>query len=146
MICFLSTIHSLWTWMTLWSIATRNILDNATYKDYNTDPLKVLSSLWGSVHDPVTYFSLFMTTCGAKKASPFLSIKLRLSASLYSMTRCLLCIKSSFFMPFENESIFFDIFNGVKMWLGSKLQTLGSEQHKETDTGQLLNAVLATVH
>ena len=32
------------------------------------------------------------------------------------------------------------------MWLGSKLQTVGSEQHKETDTGQLLNVVLATVH
>ena len=33
-------------------------------------------------------------------------------------------------MPFENASKFFDIFNGVKMWLGSKLQTLGSEQQR----------------
>ena len=32
------------------------------------------------------------------------------------------------------------------MAIGSKLQIVGSEQHKETDTGQLLNAVLATVH
>ena len=49
-------------------------------------------------------------------------------------------------MSFENASKFFDIFNGVQMWLGSKLQIVGSEQHKDTDTGQLLNAVLATVH
>ena len=32
------------------------------------------------------------------------------------------------------------------MWVGSKHRTVGSEQHKEADTGQLLNAVLTTVH
>ena len=54
--------------------------------------------------------------------------------------------KVTIFMSFEKGSKFFDIFNGVQMWLGSKLQIVGSEQHKDTDTGQLLNAVLATVH